>query len=47
MFKKSTVYKALRVSNDINAIKKGKIGKRVGRRITGKASGKALKRLFK
>lgn len=32
---KSTIYKLLRISNDFNAIKKGKIGKRFGRRIGG------------
>lgn len=45
--KKNTIYKMLRISNDINAIKKGKIGKRIGRRLTGKMSGKGMRKLFK
>jgi len=44
---KRMLYKLLRISNDINAIKKGKIGKRVGRRVSGKASGKLIRKLFR
>ncbi|SET83746.1 hypothetical protein SAMN05216389_13611 [Oceanobacillus limi] len=44
---KSFLYKALKYSNDVNAVKKGKVGKRVGRRVAGKATGKAMKKLFK
>ncbi|GGM19383.1 hypothetical protein GCM10011351_01540 [Paraliobacillus quinghaiensis] len=44
---KSSIYKMLRVWNDIDAVKKGKVGKRVGRRVAGKATGKAFKKLFK
>lgn len=44
---KSSIYKALRISNDINAIRRGKVGKRVGRRIAGKATGKGLGKLFR
>lgn len=44
---KNLIYKALRVSNDINAFKKGKVSKRIGRRVTGKSSGKLLRKLFK
>lgn len=47
MIKKRTIYKMLRISNDINAIRKGKIGKRIGRRIGGRITGKSLKKLFK
>lgn len=36
---KSLAYKFLRISNDINAVKRGKVGKRIGRRIAGKATG--------
>ena len=42
MIKKSTIYKLLKWSNDLNAIKKGKVGKRVGRRVLGKATGKGI-----
>ena len=44
---KSSIYKMLRVWNDVDAVKKGKVGKRVGRRAAGKATGKAFKKLFK
>jgi hypothetical protein len=32
---------------DYNAVKKGKVGKRAGRRVAGKATGKAMRKLFK
>lgn len=41
------IYKGLRISNDINAIKKGKIGKRIGRRVVGKIAGRNIGKLFK
>lgn len=44
---KSTIYKILRIWNDIDAIRKGRIGKRIGRRILGRAAGKGIRRLFK
>lgn len=44
---KSFLYKALKVSNDINAVKKGKVGRRVGRRVYGKATGKLARKIFK
>lgn len=44
---KSKIYKALRISNDINAIMKGKAGKRIMRRLAGKLSGKGIGRMFK
>lgn len=44
---KSTIYKILRISNDINAIRRGRIGKRIGRRIVGRITGKGIRRLFK
>ena len=47
MIKKSTIYKLLKWSNDLNAIKKGEVGKRVGRRVLGKATGKGIGKLFK
>ena len=47
MFKKRHIYKALKISNDINAIKKGKVGKRIKRRVAGKYAGKGLGKLFK
>lgn len=44
---KRMIYKLLRISNDMNAIKRGKVGKRIGRRIAGKVTGKGIGRLFK
>ena len=47
MFKKKHIYKALKISNDINAIKKGKVGRRMKRRVAGKYAGKGIGKLFK
>ncbi|WP_168156665.1 hypothetical protein [Oceanobacillus sp. E9] len=44
---KSSIYKVLRIWNDVDAVRKGKIGKRIGRRITGRAAGKGIRKLFK
>ncbi|WP_166485446.1 hypothetical protein [Halalkalibacter wakoensis] len=44
---KSSIYKILRIWNDIDAVRKGKVGKRIGRRVAGRASGKAIRKLFK
>lgn len=44
---KSMIYKGLKYSNDVNAIKKGKVGRRVGRRIAGKSTGKLFGKIFK
>lgn len=46
MIKKNTIYKMLRISNDLNALKKGKFHKRLLRRRAGKATGKGLGKLF-
>lgn len=44
---KSKIYKLLRIWNDITAIRKGRIGKRIGRRAAGKVTGKWIGRLFR
>ena len=36
-----------RLLGDINAAKKGKIGKRIGRRAVGKAAGRSMRKLFR
>ena len=36
-----------KLMGDFNAVKKGKVGKRVGRRVAGKATGNAMRKLFK
>jgi len=41
------LYKTGRILGDINAVKKGKIGRRVARRAAGKVTGRALGRLFR
>lgn len=44
---RSALYKTSRILGDINAVKKGRAGKRIGRRIAGRQTGKALRKLFK
>ena len=41
------LYKTARILGDVNAVKKGKVGKRIARRTAGKATGKTLRKLFK
>jgi hypothetical protein len=40
------IYRALRVLNDVNAVRKGKVGRRVGRRVYGKTAGRLARKLF-
>ncbi len=42
---RSVLYKTAKVLGDIDAVKKGKVGKRVKSRILGKLTGKLLKKL--
>lgn len=42
-----TLYKTARILGDINAVKRGNAGKRIGRRIAGRSTGKILRKLFK
>ncbi|MET3681946.1 hypothetical protein ABID56_000025 [Alkalibacillus flavidus] len=42
---KSRIYKVLRIWNDVDAVRKGRAGKRVRRRVAGKATGKMFKKL--
>ena len=44
---KRMIYKALRISNDVNAVMKGKAHKRIMRRAAGKMTGKGIGKLFK
>lgn len=44
LFTKRNAYKALAISNDVNAVRKDKVGRRVVRRIVGRISGKAMGR---
>ncbi|SDL91351.1 hypothetical protein [Sediminibacillus halophilus] len=44
---KSNIYKILRIWNDIDAVRKGRVGKRISRRAAGKSAGKAIRKLLK
>jgi hypothetical protein len=41
------LYQLARLLGDVNAVQKGKVGRRVVRRAAGKQTGRALGRLFK
>jgi len=44
---RSALYTIARLMGDANAVKKGKVGKRIARRGAGKVTGRGLGRLFK
>lgn len=44
---KSMLYRDLRASNDLNAVRRGKVPQRVGRRVVGRATGRLMGRLFR
>jgi len=44
---RSLLYTLAKILGDVNAVKKGKVSKRVGRRLTGRLTGKAMRKLFK
>ena len=41
------LYTLAKLMGDYNAVKKGKVGKRVQRRVAGKATGRAMRKLIK
>lgn len=41
------LYKAARLLGDVNAVQRGTVGKRVGRRAAGKVTGRGLGKIFK
>jgi len=41
------LYWLSRMLGDVNAVKKGKVGKRVTRRVAGKVTGRGLRKIFK
>jgi hypothetical protein len=43
---KRWLYRGLRLSNDVNAVRKHRVGRRIGRRVYGKATGHLARRLF-
>lgn len=44
---RAILYCAARIMGDVNAVRRGRIGKRIVRRIVGRAVGKGLRRLIK
>jgi len=41
------LYSFARILGDVNAVQKGKVGKRIVRRAAGKATGRTLRKLIK
>jgi hypothetical protein len=41
------LYFMAKIMGDVNAVQKGKVGRRIGRRIAGKATGRMLGRLLR
>ena len=44
---RSLLYLLARLLGDLTAVSKGKVGKRIGRRVAGKFTGRVLRGLFK
>ncbi len=44
---RSSLYKLARILGDVNAVKRGTVGRRLGRRVAGRATGRGLGRLFR
>lgn len=44
---KSWLYRLLRLSNDLDAVPRGRIGRRIARRAYPKATGRLARRLFR
>jgi hypothetical protein len=44
---KRLLYRLFALSNDVNAVRRGRVGRRVGRRIYGRATGRLAARIFK
>ncbi|KKL28098.1 hypothetical protein LCGC14_2378550 [marine sediment metagenome] len=44
---RSFLYTLAKLMGDVNAVKKNKVGRRAGRRVAGKITGRGLRRLFK
>lgn len=42
---RDALYRGLRISNDVRAVRRGKVGKRIVRRVLGRLSGRAIGRL--
>jgi hypothetical protein len=44
---KRFVYRLLKWSNDVNAVRRGKVGRRAARRVYGKFTGRLARKLFR
>lgn len=44
---KRLIYKGLRISNDINAIRRGRIGRPIGRQLSKQVRGKYAKKIIR
>lgn len=44
---RSVLYTVAKILGDINAVNKGRVGRRIGRRVAGRITGKGLGKLFK
>jgi hypothetical protein len=44
---KSQLYRALRISNDVNAVRRGRVGRRIARRAYGRVTGRLARRWFR
>ena len=44
---RSALYRIARGLGDVNAVQKGKVGRRILRRVTGKVTGRILGKIFK
>ncbi len=44
---RSALYMLAKLMGDVNAVKKGKVGRRVARRAAGKMTGRGLGKLFR
>jgi len=44
---RSILYRIARILGDVNAVQKGKVGRRIARRVVGKAAGRGMRKLFR
>lgn len=44
---RSLLYLLARIMGDVNAVKRGTVGRRAGRRLAGKVTGRGLGKLFR
>lgn len=44
---RGVLYRIARLLGDVNAARRGRVGRRIGRRLAGRATGRGLGRLFR